>query len=158
MKLWTVLATAQSSSELCLLLNVAMAWGHPRSWQSSVAVCKFTRLIFRQVFQRCQRSTLCNSQVGVRAFGRSFVLSVLRLRDLMPFKPCRRLVLFSAKLLLPHTHFHSFNNPLQRDSPTSASCPSGRPINISKLAKHFCSSCCTSVPHADDNLTQTDVI
>lgn len=47
-KLRSVLATAQSCSELCLLLNVAMAWQHPQPWQSSIAPCKMTCLIFSQ--------------------------------------------------------------------------------------------------------------
>lgn len=132
-----------------------MAWEHPRPWQSTVAACKFTCLIFRQVFQRCQRSTLCNSQVGVRAFGKSFVLSVLRLRDLMPFKPCRRLVLFSAKLLLPHTYFHCLLTILCRGIPppllpvplvdpsTSPNWPSTSVPHavLLFLMLHFCSSC-----------------
>lgn len=140
MKLRTVLATAQSSSELCLLLNVAMAWQHPQPWQSIVSPYKFTCLISSQVFQCCWRSALCNTRVSVRAFGKSFVLSMLRLRDLMPFKHCRRLLLLSAKLLLPHAHFHCLLAILCRGIPPPLhSCPSG--INISRLAKHFCSSC-----------------
>lgn len=47
-KLWSVLAIAQSCSELCLLLNVAAAWQHPQPWQSAIAPCKMTCLIFSQ--------------------------------------------------------------------------------------------------------------
>lgn len=68
----------------------------------------------------------------------------------MPFKPCRRLLLFSAKLLLSCAHFLSFNNPLQRDSPACIPVPLADPSTSPNWSS-------TSVPHADvDNLTRAD--
>lgn len=77
------------------------------------------------VRQCCQWSALCNSQTHFGAFGKSFVLSALRLRDLMPLRLSRRLLLLSVKLLLQaasptYSFSPSFNNPLQRDSSTSS--------------------------------------
>lgn len=130
-------------------LNVAVAWQHPQPWQGIIAPCKFTSLIFSQVFQACR----CNTQVSVRAFGKLFVLSMLTLRDLMPFKPCRRLLLFPAKLLLPHAHFHCLLPVLCRGvPPPPCSCPQADP----STSPNWPSS---SVPHADAyNLTQAHAI
>lgn len=134
--------------KLCLLLHVAMAWQHPQPQQSTITPCKMTCLIFdpeHAVLQCCQWRALCNSQTSFRTFGKSFMLSILRLRNLMPLRLCRRLLLFSvncfSRLLLPHTHFHHLLTILCSGiPPPPRSCPSGRLISIFKLAKHFCSS------------------
>lgn len=117
-------------------------------WQWHGSILSLGRASLLPANSHAWFSVRCFSAVGKVLFviPRSvlgpFVFSMLRLRNLMLVKPCRRLLLFSAKLLLPHAHFHCLLTILCRGIPRPPhSCPSGRPISDSKLAKYFHSSC-----------------
>lgn len=122
-----------------------MAWQHPQPWQSTITPCKMTCLIFHPehvALQCCQWSALCNSQTSLGAFGKSFLLSTLTSRDLMPSRLCRSLLLLAVKLLpqaaSPTYSFSlSFNNPLQRDSRTSSFLSLWQTRQHLQMAKHF---------------------
>lgn len=98
-------------------------------------------------------SALCNCQSRFRAFGKSFVLSILRLRSLIPFRLCRRLLPFFvnfhyfSRLLLPHTHFHCLLT-----SPTEGFPLLLIPVCLAdpSVSPNWPN---TSVPYPEDNLT-----